>query len=314
MLNLLKNYSYHYDSWYYDNYYSDMFSNISEDVVGIACLVALTVSVIVYFAFLSRRNKGRFTGFIGWLYEVLNFGKIIIEGLLKICYMFLALFLSILSIVHMKDSFIEGLLYLILFNILIRVCYEFLLMLVMIWRNTKEINSKLKGQNNANNINGGSNYNMPSQPPYGQPPYGQPLNGQPMGMQPPMGNRYQGPTGQPGYQNQVRPQGMQQAPVQQAPVQQASVQPRSVQQGSVQPRSVQQTPVQQAPVQSRPVQPRPVQPAQNVDQANQEPSTQDNTKQEELPKIQNVKYCPNCRNVVEKDDIFCPNCGTKIVE
>jgi hypothetical protein len=311
MLNLLKNYSYHFDDGYYDYYFSDLFDNINDEVIGTACLVALAVSVIVYFAFLSRRNKDRFTGFIGWLYEVLNFGKLILEGLLKICYMFLVLFLSILSIVHMKDSFSEGLVYLILSNIVIRVCYELLLLLVMIWRNTKEINSKLKGQSNDNNINGGFNYNMPPQPPYGQPPYGQtfyrqpPMNGQPMGMQQPMEGRYQGPTGQPGYQNQVRPQGMQQGtPVQARPVQQAPVQPTPVQ-----PR-----PVQQAPVQPTPVQQTPVQPSQNVGQATQEPSIKDNNIQEELPKVQNVRYCPNCRNVVENDDVFCPNCGTKIVE
>ena len=41
---------------------------------------------------------------------------------------------------------------------------------------------------------------------------------------------------------------------------------------------------------------------------------QANSKQEELPKVQNVKYCLKCGNVVEHDDIFCQNCGTKVVE
>lgn len=314
-------------SYEYSRYnYSDLFSNVDQDTLGIAGLVALVVSIIVYFAFLSKRNKGKFTGFVGWLYEVLNFGKLIIECVLKIFYMFLTLLVSILSIVHMKESFSEGLIYFIIYNIAIRVGYEFMLMLVSIWKNTKEINGKLKGQNNDNNINGRpNNYNMPPQQSFGRQPYGQqPMNGQPMGMQPPMGNHYQGPTGQPGYQNQVRPQGMQQgapmqqapvqqAPMQQAPVQQAPVQQVPVQQAPMQQAPVQQAPMQQAPVQQAPKQQTPVQQAQNTSQTTPVQPKQENNTQEELPKVQNVKYCPNCKNVVEKDDVFCPNCGTKVV-
>ncbi|WP_455714547.1 zinc ribbon domain-containing protein [Anaerosporobacter sp.] len=280
MLSFLKNYSYYYGGAY------ELYSNVSEDTLAIAVLVALVVSITVYFAFLSKRNKGRFTGFAGWLYEVLNFGKLIAEGTLKIFYMFIALFISILSIVHMKESFVDGLLNLIVLNIVIRVCYEFTLMFVSFYKNTKEINSKLKGQNEDNNINGGqTRYNMPPQQSYGQQPnvqqqYGQPpMNGQPVGMQ------------------------------QGAPVQQAPVQPRPVQQAPVQ-----QTPVQQAPVQQAPVQQAPVQPAQNTVQSTPVQPTQDTNRQQELPKIQNVKYCPNCKNVVEKEDVFCPNCGTKVIE
>lgn len=191
MFNLLKNYSYYDDYYYYD--YPMSLSNIESEVVGIAVIASLVVAIIVYFTFLSKRNAGRFTGFTGWLYEVLNFGKLLIEALLKICYMFITLFISIISIIHMKDSFGEGLLMLIGFNAIIRIFYECLLMLVMLCRNTKEINSKLKDQNSNNNtMNGGTSYNMSPQQSYGQSPYVQQpkqqvMKRKPMGMQQPMG-------------------------------------------------------------------------------------------------------------------------------
>lgn len=284
MFNLLRNYSYYDDYYYYD--YPISLSNIDSEVVGIAVIASLVVAIIVYFTFLSKRNAGRFTGFVGWLYEVLNFGKLIIEALLKICYMFITLFISIISIIHMKDSFGEGLLMLIGFNVIIRICYECLLMIVMLCKNTKEINSKLKDQNN-NTMNGGRiSYNMPPQQSYGQSSYvqqpkQQAMNRQPMGMQQPMGAQ--------------RPAGAQQP---------AGAQPVRVQQpmGAQQPMNnhYQGSTGSMGPA------------AQAVNQDQGMPQV--NSKQEELPKVQNVKYCLKCGNVVEHDDIFCPNCGTKVVE
>lgn len=288
MFNLLRNYSY-YDNHY--GYYNDPFalSSIDSEVAGIAIIVSLVVAIIVYFTFLSKRNEGRFTGFTGWLYEVLNFGKLIIEALLKICYMFITLFISIISIIHMKDSFVEGLLVLIGFNLIIRIGYECLLMIVMLCKNTKEINSKLKDQNNNNNnntMNGGrTNYNMPPQQSYGQTPYAQQPNSQPVMNRQPMGS--QRPAGA------QQPVGVQQPVGAQQPV--ASQQPVSAQrpmnnhyQGSTGPA------------------------VQPVNQDQWKPQV--NSRQEELPKVQNVKYCQKCRNIVEHDDVFCPNCGTKVVE
>lgn len=276
MFNLLRNYSY-YDDYY--SYYYDPISLSSIDPVGVgfAVIVSLVVAIIVYFTFLSKRNAGRFTGFAGWLYEVLNFGKLIIEALLKICYMFITLFISIISIIHMKDSFGEGLLMLIGFNVVIRIGYECLLMIVMLCKNTKEINSKLKDQNNNNNnntMNGGrTNHNMPPQQSYGQTAYVQQPNSQPVMNRQPMGAQ--------------RPAGAQQPVGVQQPV--ASQQPMNNHyQGSTGP-AVQ-----------------PVNPSQGNPQVI--------SRQEELPKVQNVKYCQKCRNVVEHDDVFCPNCGTKVVE
>ena len=276
MFNLLKNYSYYDD---YSYYYRDMLYDTDSAAVGLAFIVALVVSIIVYFTFLSKRNEGRFTGFTGWLYEVLSFGKLIIEALLKICYMFITIFISIISIVHMKYSFIEGLLLLIVLNLLIRVGYECLLMIVMICKNIKEINSKLKDPKNDNNLmNGGrSSYNMPPQQPYGQSTHGrqqsyaQPtMNHKPMGMQQPAGMQ--------------QPMGMQQP----ASMQQSM---GNQYQGSNGPMGSIDQPVDQN--QARP---------------------QDTSKQEELPKVQNVKYCLKCGCVVEHNDVFCPNCGTKVVE
>lgn len=270
MFNLLKNYSYYDD---YSYYYRDMLYNTDSAAVGLAFIVALVVSIIIYFTFLSKRNEGRFTGFTGWLYEVLSFGKLIIEALLKICYMFITIFISIISIVHMKYSFIEGLLLLIVLNLLIRVGYECLLMIVMICKNIKEINSKLKGQNNDNNLmnSGRSSYNMPPQQPYGQSTYGQQqsyaqptMNHQPMGMQQSAGMQ--------------QPASMQQSMGNQYQGSNSSTGPIS----------------------------------QSVDQ--NQARSQDTSMQEELPKVQNVKQCLKCGCVVEHNDVFCPNCGTKVVE
>ena len=48
-------------------------SSVAPDAVWviIALILAIVGGLIVYFLFLSKKNEGRFTGFLGWLYDFL---------------------------------------------------------------------------------------------------------------------------------------------------------------------------------------------------------------------------------------------------
>lgn len=109
----------------------------------IIAAVAFIGGIVLYFTFLSKRNEGKFKGFLGWTYEFLNFKKFTIEAILKITYLILAIFITLSSFMIIPSSPVGFLLMLIPGNLVLRIVYEFSLVMLVICRNTTEINNKL---------------------------------------------------------------------------------------------------------------------------------------------------------------------------
>ena len=101
--------------------------------VVISAILAVIGGIVLYFTFLSKKNEGKFTGFLGWMYDFLTFKKMMIENLLKILYLFALI----------STSFIAFLMTLVFGNIAARVGYELFLVTLVICRNTTDINKKL---------------------------------------------------------------------------------------------------------------------------------------------------------------------------
>lgn len=66
-----------------------------------------------------------------------------LESILKICYLVLAIFVTISSFSCISTSFILFLLVLFFGNVLLRIVFEGALLILMIYRKLTEINSKL---------------------------------------------------------------------------------------------------------------------------------------------------------------------------
>ena len=89
------------------------------------------------------RGEGKYTGFLGWMYDFLTFKKLTIENVLKILYLICAIFITLSSFSMISASFLAFLLYLVVGNLVARVSYELILVKLIICRNTTEINKKL---------------------------------------------------------------------------------------------------------------------------------------------------------------------------
>ena len=109
----------------------------------VSVILAIIGGIVLYFTFLSKKNEGKFTGFLGWLYDFLTFKKMMIENVLKILYIIVALFVTLSSFGLISISFLAFLLTLVIGNVLTRVIYELLLVTLLICKNTTEINNKL---------------------------------------------------------------------------------------------------------------------------------------------------------------------------
>ena len=119
----------------------------SADTLGVWMIISLVVAVVggiaLYFTFLSKKNDGKFNGFLGWLYDTLTFRNMVVEMLLKIFYLVLAIFITLYSLGLIAVNILLCLGFLIFGNLFVRIAYELVLISIINCRNTTEINKKL---------------------------------------------------------------------------------------------------------------------------------------------------------------------------
>ena len=119
---------------------------IQPGVLLAVAIIALITAILVFIFVIQRKKsfKGRFAN---WIKEFLNFRSILVAGIIKILYVFLAVFLTIMSIILMFQGkgdevlpmVLTGLASLIFGNILLRVMLELTMALIVVWENTSDI-------------------------------------------------------------------------------------------------------------------------------------------------------------------------------
>ena len=112
----------------------------------ISAVVAIIGGLCLYFLFLTKENEGKLEGKAKWAYDFLSFKKLFAETLLTIAYLVAAIYITLSSFALISASFVGFLFYLVFGNVAARLGFEFALMLILICKNTTEINSKLKAK------------------------------------------------------------------------------------------------------------------------------------------------------------------------
>lgn len=129
------------------NSYGSAYNNSMSDA-GIWLIISLVIAIIggicLYFTVFSDKNKDKYTGFMAKLYEFIKFKKLYITEILKITYLMLAIYITLGSFSLISSSFFAFLLMLVFGNLIIRMIYEFTLVLLSIHENVSEINKKMK--------------------------------------------------------------------------------------------------------------------------------------------------------------------------
>lgn len=109
----------------------------------VAFILAIIGGILAYILFL-KPDKKIDNKFLNWLKDFLNFKNLLIEVILKVSYIILTIFITLYSFNFIGSNFFAFLLILALGNIILRLVYEASLMMIMIWKNTTEINKKMK--------------------------------------------------------------------------------------------------------------------------------------------------------------------------
>ena len=129
----------------FDYYTPSISSNVAGSLVWtvVSIVLAIIGGIVAYILFINKNNKLD-NKFLVWLRDFLSFKKLLLETILKVTYVILAIFITLTSFNMIGVNFFGFLLYLIIGNVVLRIIYESSLMLLMIWKNTSEINKKMK--------------------------------------------------------------------------------------------------------------------------------------------------------------------------
>ena len=135
-----------------DNSFDDFepFSNVNLGMMLGVTISSFVIACLVFF-FLIQKKKAPRGRFMRWLREFLNFRSIMISGIIKFLYVFLAVILTITSVIVMfqgRDDtvltmILTGLAMLIIGNIVLRITMEMTMAIISMWDNTSDIRGVL---------------------------------------------------------------------------------------------------------------------------------------------------------------------------
>lgn len=111
----------------------------------IAIVIAIAAGIMVYFMFVKSDKP--VSSNLQKLRDLLDFKTMLIEPVLKVVYITLTIFIVLFSFGLISTSFVAFLMTLIFGPLIIRITYELMMINIMIWKNTKEINENIKPKN-----------------------------------------------------------------------------------------------------------------------------------------------------------------------
>lgn len=111
----------------------------------IAIILAIAAGIMVYFMFVKSDKP--VSENLQKIRDLLDFKTMLIEPILKIVYIILTIFIVLFSFGLISTSFILFLIVLIFGPLTLRITYELMMINIMIWKNTKEINGSLNSKN-----------------------------------------------------------------------------------------------------------------------------------------------------------------------
>lgn len=121
----------------------------SMRLFGVMSMIGLIVGIIaafaLFFGFMTKKNEKRFQGIFMRAYDFLHFKKFIIEGILKFFYVLCACICTFIGVFQILSlvGFLPGVLTMIFGNLIIRIIYELLLIVVLVCKNISGINQKM---------------------------------------------------------------------------------------------------------------------------------------------------------------------------
>lgn len=118
-------------------------ANNIQTWMTVSLILAIIGGILIYVLFVKSKKK-QDNKFLAWCKDFFDYKKMLIEDLLKAIYLILAIYITLSSFAYIGTDFATFILTLLAGNVILRLVFEGSLVLIMIWKNTTEINKKLK--------------------------------------------------------------------------------------------------------------------------------------------------------------------------
>lgn len=132
---------------YYDyNYANQAVKTANSTLIWIivSLVIAIIGGIALYLTVFDKKNDNKYKGFMGKLYDFFNFKTFILNDLFRVIYLMSTIAVTLLSFSYISTSFWLFLATLVLGNLGLRITFELLMLSLELFKNVKEINSKLK--------------------------------------------------------------------------------------------------------------------------------------------------------------------------
>ena len=117
--------------------------SIGEVWTIVSILLAVIGGIFLYTTYFSKDKENTYTGFKKILYDFLNFKITIIEPIFRVAYLITAIAITLCSFSYLTTNFFTFLSILVFGNIIARLSFEFFLLVLKLFKDVAEINSKL---------------------------------------------------------------------------------------------------------------------------------------------------------------------------
>lgn len=118
--------------------------SISEVWVIISVLLAVIGGVFLFTNYFGKDKEGTYTGYKKKIYDFINFKTTIIEPIFRVLYLIAAIAITLASFSYITTNFFEFIGTLVFGNILARLTFELLLLVLKLFKDVSEIKDSLK--------------------------------------------------------------------------------------------------------------------------------------------------------------------------
>ena len=119
----------------------------SEVWIIISILLAVIGGVFLFTNYFGKDKEGTYTGYKKKIYDFINFKITIIEPIFRVLYLIVAIAITLASFSYITTNFFEFIGTLVFGNIIARLTFELLLLVLKLFKDVSEIKDSLKKQN-----------------------------------------------------------------------------------------------------------------------------------------------------------------------
>lgn len=116
----------------------------TEVWIIISCILAVFGGIALYVMFLTPKNEKNIQGNLVKLHQFFNFKITIIQPILKVLYLISAIAITLSAFAYLGSNFFKFLFIILFGNIVLRITFEVLLLLMTLTNNVSDINKKIK--------------------------------------------------------------------------------------------------------------------------------------------------------------------------